>query len=346
LVVADNSYLHYFQSDGNFIKRVNVNNAKANVSVANDDTIFSYGIFRDRDGNQIVNPYFALYDGSRIFSVFSPSGDLFTSEAFHDGSTWRTRLAIWKRAFRTKGHAAPNTIPQPAIRSVSQRSGTNILDLDFEIIDSDDTTATVGILAYAEGTRILPQAWTDGTASKIGVPIATNQVHRVSWDVKQDWTTNTGEIKFEILCQDANRTMPVDLHFLTLPLPDGNLTISRSPLMDSDYLNFFKYQVGTQSNEVAWDASTNSWTDGNSTAYMNTNNQVTADGRNYLMSKLGHRYATTAEVTKAKEAATPGSVNTWSASSPIQPRNLPAKVNEYGFDSYDHGSRAWWVVKE
>jgi hypothetical protein len=140
--------------------------------------------------------------------------------------------------------------------------------------------------------------------------------------------------------------MPVDLHFLTLPLPDGNLTISRSPLMDSDYLNFFKYQVGTQSNEVAWDASTNSWTDGNSTAYMNTNNQVTADGRNYLMSKLGHRYATTAEVTKAKEAATPGSVNTWSASSPIQPRNLPAKVNEYGFDSYDHGSRAWWVVKE
>ena len=139
---------------------------------------------------------------------------------------------------------------------------------------------------------------------------------------------------------------PVDLHFLTLPLPDGNLTISRSPLKDSDFLNFFKYQLGIRSNEVAWDTSSSSWTDGNATTYFNSSNQVTADGRAYLMSKLGYRYATTAEVTKAKEAATPGSVNKWSASRPIQPRNLPAKVNEYGFDSNDHGSRAWWVVKE
>ena len=57
----------------------------------------------------------------------------------------------------------PNVIPQPAIRGISQRTGTNIVDLDFEILDSDDTTATVGILAYADGTRIVPQAWTDGT---------------------------------------------------------------------------------------------------------------------------------------------------------------------------------------
>ena len=192
---------------------------------------------------------------------------------------------------------------------------------------------------------IRDRAWTDGTASKIGVPIATNQVHRVSWDVKQDWTTSTGEIKFEILCQDANRTKPVDLHFLTLPLPEGNLTISRSPLKDSDYLNFFKYQVGIRSNEVAWDASSSSWTDGNATTYFNSSNQVTADGRAYLMSKLGYRYATASELTKAQEAATPGSVNKWNATRPIKPRNLPNKVNEYGFDSAAY-NRGWWVVKE
>ena len=196
----------------------------------------------------IVDPNFGKSSGSYKYetSTFSPSGDLFITEAYHDGS-WLKRLLINKRAIRTKDKLCPNVIPQPAIRGISQRAGTNILDLDFEIIDSDDATATVGILAYAEGTRILPQAWTDGTGSKIGVPIATNQVHRVSWDVKQDWSTSTGEIKFEILCQDANRTKPVDLHFLTLPLPDGNLTISRSPLKDSDYLNFFKYQVGIRS---------------------------------------------------------------------------------------------------
>jgi len=585
LVVRDRYKLHWFQADGSFIKRLMENNndlGEGYLATSRAGEIITWCYY-----SPINRTFYEVYilgsQGSEIARLtnngssvnerywrycFTPNGDIIVSTG--------SKIQVHKRAFRTKGMPVPNVIPQPAIRSVSQRSGTNILDLDFEIIDSDDSTATVGILAYAENARILPQAWTDGTGSKIGVPIATNQVHRVSWDVKQDWTTNTGEIKFEILCQDASRSgydfqdgliayypfdgnasdqsgngnhgspvgttlssdrlgnpnrafqfngtndyillpqtqlldgqtnatisiwfkfgspyqagqllasgdsragldpfsmriavggaedfgfantnntdtlktgglqipgmiggtwqqitavvknngttstmktfhngqlagsassttvftiaydmpmpakigtiedaaqfwkggmdelrvydralsdaevlalyhhesnasstaalaKPVDLHFLTLPLPDGNLTISRSPLKDSDFLNFFKYQVGTRSNEVAWDASTNSWTDGNSTAYMNSNNQVTADGRNYLMSKLGHRYATTAEVTKAKEAATPGSVNKWSASRPIQPRNLPAKVNEYGFDSYDHGSRTWWVVKE
>ena len=343
LIITDDSSMSYFDENGTFLDR-NENGQKS-IVVSPDGTILLFTPYYQNNqklittDNQTISSSSSLPGGNR--GVFTPDGDLILSKK-------NGNIQIWKRAFRTKGMPVPNVIPQPAIRSVSQRSGTNILDLDFEIIDSDDATATVGILAYAEGTRILPspQALIDGSIWKIGVPIATNQVHRVSWDVKQDWNTSTGEIKFEILCQDANRTMPVDLHFLTLPLPDGNLTISRSPLKDSDYLNFFKYQVGTQSNEVAWDASTNSWTDGNSTAYMNTNNQVTADGRNYLMSKLGYRYATTAEVTKAKEAATPGSVNRWSASRRIRPRNLPATVNEYGFDSYDHGSRAWWVVKE
>ena len=27
------------------------------------------------------------------------------------------------------------------------------------------------------------------------------------------------------------------------------------------------------------------------------------------------------------------------------PRNLPNKINEFGFDTGNHGSRAWWVVK-
>jgi hypothetical protein len=204
----------------------------------------------------------------------------------------------------------------------------------------------VGILAYAGSTRIVPQAWTDGTQYKIGTPIATNQVHRVSWDVKQDWTTNTGTIKFEIFCRDARRTKPVDLHFLTLPLSDGNLTISRSPLRDSDYQNFFKYQVSIGSNEVAWNSSTGEWTDGNATTYMNSSSQVTDDGRTYLMGKLGYRYATSAELTKTREAATPGTTNRWDPIRPIQPRNLPNKVNEYGFDSASYNSRAWWVVKE
>ncbi len=234
ILVSDDKYLNYFQADGVFIKRINTDYAKFCVSVAPDGTIFCNERLRDQDGKQIaILPPFDEWSRT----CFTPESDLIES--------YYNKIKVWKRAFRTKGMPVPNVIPQPAIRAVSQRAGTNILDLDFEIMDSDDSTATVGIIAHCGSDKIVPQAWADGTGSKIGVPIATNQVHRVSWDVKQDWTTSTGEIKFEILCQDANRTKPVDLHFLTLPLPDGNLTISRSPLKSSDFINYAKYLLAT-----------------------------------------------------------------------------------------------------
>ena len=355
LVVRDYKGFHWFDLNGTFIKRLIPPSSEVQggyLAVSKSDQILTYAyktfsgsgvwdlLVYNSNAEQIVarltNNQHHVTEGNWRY-CFTHDGDIIISA--------NNKVQIFKCAYRTKGLPTPNVIPQPAIRGISQRTGTNILDLDFEILDSDDTTATVGILAYAEGTRIVPQAWTDGTQSKIGNPIATNQVHRVSWDVKQDWSTNTGIIKFEILCQDARRTKPVDLHFLTLPLSDGNLTISRSPLTDSDYQNFFKYQVGIGSNEVAWNAVANEWTDGNSTTYMNSSNQVTVDGRTYLMSKLGYRYATSTELIKAREAATPGTTNKWTAIRPIEPRNLPNKVNEYGFDSAAY-NRGWWVVKE
>ena len=67
-----------------------------------------------------------------------------------------------------------------------------------------------------------------------------------------------------------------------------------------------------------------------------------------LLEALGNdfRFATAEEVQKAREAATVGGVNRWTANRPVQPRNLPNKVNEYGFDTGDHGERAWWVIEE
>ena len=294
----------------------------------------SDGKIRSIEGNILANSV------NGIAAVFNSMGDLIISQSINEKSV----LQLWKNAYRTK-RPQRNVIPQPAIRKISQRSGTNVLDLDFEIIDSDDTNATVGILAYAEDTRIVPQAWTDGTGSKIGTPIATNQVHRVSWDVKQDWAENTGTIKFEILPGRAYKqargcslsysaTGGWEPHY-------QSFTIKRFRLS-----KFFQVSgMGIGSNEVAWDASSNSWTDGNATTYFNSSNQVTADGRTYLMAKLGYRYATSTELTKAQEAATPSSVNKWDPNRPIKPRSLPHKVNEYGFDSAAY-NRGWWVVKE
>ena len=57
-----------------------------------------------------------------------------------------------------------------------------------------------------------------------------------------------------------------------------------------------------------------------------------------------YRFATSKEVTKAREAATPGGVNNWSATNQVKPRNLPGSVNEYGFDVST--TSGLWVIKE
>jgi hypothetical protein len=352
-VISDSKRLHWFNSNGSFIKRVRESDTNLDagyLSVSKGGLIISY-ITRGVDGVWYRDVLLLDNDGSILARLtndtssvneemwrycFTSAGDLIISA--------NNKIQYLKRAYRTKGLPQRNVIPQPKIHKIAQRSGTNVLDLDFEIIDSDDTNATVGIMAYAENARVVPQAWTDGTGSKIGTPIATNEVHRVSWDVKQDWNTSTGTIKFEILCQDGRTNKPVDVHFLTLPLADGNLTISRSPIKDTDIENYLKYLVAIGSNEVAYENST--ITNGSGTIYLNASKQATAQGKTFFMTKLGHRWATSTEVNNAKVAATPGTTIVWAASRQVSPRGLPKNVNEYGFDTGNHGTRAWWVVKE
>ena len=184
----------------------------------------------------------------------------------------------------------------------------------------------------------------DGTGSKIGTPIATNQVHRVSWNVKGDWSDQTGTLKFEVFCKDARRSSSPSIYIsFSLPLPDGNVTISRSPIKDSDFANYFKYLLATGSSAVS--LADDKIKDTNGTVLLETNLQVSPAGKDAFMNAIGHRWAKRGELSLAKEASTPGGINAWTPTVQIMPRNLPNKLNEFGFDTGSHGSRAWWVVK-
>jgi hypothetical protein len=70
-------------------------------------------------------------------------------------------------------------------------------------------------------------------------------------------------------------------------------------------------------------------------------NSTSAYGRAYIFQKMGLREATAAEVTRAKEAGTPGVVNQWDPKLRVGPDERPAKINAYGFDT---GSDGYWVV--
>jgi hypothetical protein len=336
IVVGDYNYLHYFQPDGTFLKRES--QGGAHVSVGPDGTMFSRGKLLDSEGGKITS--ISAYDRT----CFTREGDLIESSS--------GKLRLWKRAFRTKGLPERNIIAQPAIREVSQRAGTNIIDIKVEIIDADDDNATLGILAAIDGEFnnpnkwIIPQGWVDYSEDKIGTPISTNLVHTFSWDVKQDWAEQTGSLDFEIFSQTGSRTKPIDVHYLTLPLGDGNLTISRSPIKDAEMVNYLKYLL--VSGQGGLSLSAGKIVDGNGVALVEVSGsslQATAEGRALFMDALGHRWAKLLEVTMAREAATPGTINQWSANRQIEPRDLPKNVNEYGFDVGSHGSRAWWVVK-
>jgi hypothetical protein len=79
---------------------------------------------------------------------------------------------------------------------------------------------------------------------------------------------------------------------------------------------------------------------------LSSNGQSTKAGRDHFVQATGYRWASYLETLSAREASTPGTINQWDATRPIVPRDLPNKVNEYGFDTGSHGSRAWWVVDQ
>jgi sugar lactone lactonase YvrE len=68
---------------------------------------------------------------------------------------------------------------------------------------------------------------------------------------------------------------------------------------------------------------------------------TSAAGRAFLFQRMGLREATAAEVTRAKEAGTPGVINQWDPKLRVGPDERPAKINAYGFDT---GADGYWVV--
>jgi len=77
------------------------------------------------------------------------------------------------------------------------------------------------------------------------------------------------------------------------------------------------------------------------TNFLASGTTTTAAGRTYIFDKMGYREATTAEVTRAKNAGTPGTINQWDPKLRVGPDERPTKVNAYNFETSANGT---WVV--
>ncbi|MCC6356053.1 MAG: hypothetical protein IT577_19370 [Verrucomicrobiae bacterium] len=260
----------------------------------------------------------------------------------------------FRRVFRTLGPLEPDPIPLTDIVSVSQRSGTAVLDVDYLAADENDSNVTVYAAAFVtETTNAVPslndiipmRAFLEGTSSNIGPGIATGAVHRLSWDMDADGVTNRiaqyGDLKVALMARDQRDLL--DLHFLSIPALGTNaaLTINRAPLHEADFLPVWFWWLAAGDSNVALNAGQVLGVGGDFDGQLlaqGTN--TTAAGRAFLFSRMNLREATADELRRAREGTTPGTVLQWT------PRREPpapgSKVNAINFVTSP--TNGWWVV--
>jgi hypothetical protein len=251
---------------------------------------------------------------------------------------------------------ARNAAPNPWVTGVSQRPGGGIVDIDYRVDDSNDTAVTTALVGFAGGTaslnNVLPiNTVLEGTNTRVGANQPTGVVQRITWNAGVDWNVDFGTLRVMALARDS-RSYWFDVHLVEIPA-DGvrpAVTISRIPLSEPEFLAQFLWLVATKDPSVKLiDGVLFGTTGPDDGVILATGATSTPAGRTFLLKRDGLRMATQAEVTRAREGATPGfevrlepplrmkrQIN--------QGGTSPQYINEFGVESGDLGT-AWYVVR-
>ena len=223
------------------------------------------------------------------------------------------------------------------------------MEVKYQITDADSAKVKAGLLAFKDGGNdlskvIVPQTFVGSIAGKLDENTTTGTIHTVTWDAKGDWNVSYGNVELAVVAQDDRELM--NFHFLTLPATDSNSTplkISRSPITNGDCLNAWYTLLALENNDFAIDG--NEIRANSGVVYTSSSGTTTnSAGREYLFNKMNLRQTTLQELTRAREAATPGVTNKFTPSFQVGPGERPVKVNEYGFDSDSVSTSHYWVV--
>jgi len=240
----DNDKIKRFLPDGTFVDQVSAFWKPKTVCVSKDGLVF------------------ADYDGSIQTRVFD--SEFATLETFPNSSgmpryvdsqgivytTSGASITRWRRGYRTMGAAAFKAPPMPYVSRAEQRAGTTWMDVDFTVHDADSSQVIVAALAFVDGgndfNSLLPvKTFVDNTQTNLGL-IPANTERRLTWDVAADWDTTFGQVEVEILARDE-RAKLLDIEYITIPsnAVAPELTLSRSPLTESDFYNAWLWLIAT-----------------------------------------------------------------------------------------------------
>lgn len=260
-------------------------------------------------------------------------------------------LELYRYALRDQWAPPRNAVAMPGLIAIRQRANSSLVDIDYHVMDQNDATVQVAALVFKNGIQTISNcvrnlSLVEGTITNIGAGITANEPHRITWNAATDWSVNLGDYRVAILAKDG-RTNLLDIHYLHLPAGNGMpaLTISRSPLIQNDFMQVWWWQLATGDTNIGLSAARIVGVGG---AYdgqiLCDNTNTTTLGRSYVYGKMNVREATAVEVKWAREAALPDNTNRWASALNVGGR--PKSVNEYGFDTGDWGTNAFWVVPQ
>jgi hypothetical protein len=146
-------------------------------------------------------------------------------------------VELMERRMRFDTHVPTKAVPQPMVFNVSQAAGTQVVDIDFRVTDTDSPLVETALVAFVDGTRawnklVLPKTFTNPVAGVLGVDVATGAMKRASWNAGADLPGQSfASLSFEVLAKDDRPEMGV--HLVTLPSDAQNpsaLKLSNKPI--------------------------------------------------------------------------------------------------------------------
>jgi formylglycine-generating enzyme required for sulfatase activity len=237
------------------------------IAVRRNGDVYVQGgrFYRFSEDGDLLNTHSTAYDNlvltpadlpianNRLFPYDLDGYSSFFRDGSNDGLSFASNGTLWHwdnaliTAYRRKysgtdeppAQAIRKAVPQPRLVQVAQRPGTTLLDIDYEVIDGDSSTVEVRVVAWKDGGTalgniVVPETWVEGTDANLGTGIATNTVHRLTWDTASDFAQPFGTFEIEILARDDQPPFPV--HWISIPATDGleAFEISKSPLSNAD----------------------------------------------------------------------------------------------------------------
>jgi hypothetical protein len=248
--------------------------------------------------------------------------------------------------------------PEITYLNVSRREGTNLFDIYYRLEDADSASAEVRAMVMDETAAeladrryvnkfLLPMvSFVEDTQDNIGTGVATGtDLKHLVWDAGADMGASRKGIFIHLMVSDGRP--PLSLHFVTLPALNDQpeLQISKYTGFGNTGMldNLWLWLLAKGTVKLAGSQLLGTTAPFADAVLAENYGEPTTLGQNFLLALIGNvRLATDAEMQRAQEATTPGTVTQWEPMRQVAGR--PLKINEFNIET--GGEAPLYIVRE